>query len=153
MSAILVVDDESAMRGLYARLLLAEGHFTLEARTADEALDVLERVNDVPVVIADLQMPGHGGDWLIERIRERFPRVAVILATANQSVPGSVTLQASVVNYIVKPISREQLIAAVENGLRWSEQSGPAPDKGGDPIEDFLDSKLNRGHGDGGKRG
>jgi len=153
MSAILVVDDESAMRGLYARLLLAEGHFPLEARTAEEALDVLGRVNDVPVVIVDLQMPGRGGDWLIQQIRERFPRVAVILATANPSVPGSVTLQPSVVNYIVKPISRDQLLAAVDNGLSWREQSASRPGGGGDPIEEFLDSKLNRGHGDGGNRG
>ena len=152
MSAILVVDDESAMRGLYARMLLAEGHFPLEARTADEALDVLARIEDVPVVIADLQMPGHGGDWLIERIRERFPHVAVILATANQSVSGNVTLQPSVVNYIVKPISRDQLLAAVNNGLTWREQSSAKQTGGNDPIEDFLDSKLNRGQGDGGNR-
>ena len=152
MSAILIVDDEAAMRALYGRMLLTEGHMPLEARTAVEALDVLTRDHDIPVVIADLHMPGHGGDWLIEQIRERFPRVAVILATANQSVPGSVTLQPSVVNYIVKPISRDQLISAVTSALQWREQSQPQAGTDGDPIEAFLDSKLNRNHGDGGRR-
>lgn len=152
MSAILVVDDESAMRDLYGRLLLAEGYLPLEARTADEALDVLSRDYDIPVVIADLQMPGHGGEWLIERIRERFPRVAVILATANESVPGSITLQPSVVSYIVKPISRDQLIAAVKNALALREQPQPAASGAADPVEAFLDSKLNRNHGNGGRR-
>ena len=154
MSAILVVDDESAMREFYRRLLVPEGHLILTAQTAEKALELLALDPEIPLVIADLQMPGHGGDWLIERIRERFPSVAVILATANQSVPGTVTLQPSVVNYIVKPISREQLIAAVNSGLAWRERS-EAPQTVGDdgPIEQFLDSKLNRNRGDGDKRG
>ena len=150
MSAILVVDDESAMRDLYGRFLLADGYLPLEARTAAEALDVLARGDDIPIVIADLQMPGEGGEWLIERIRERFPTVAVILATANPNVPGSVTLQPSVVNYIVKPISREQLSAAVKTALATRERPTPDAAGGDDPIEAFLDTKLNRNHGNGG---
>jgi DNA-binding NtrC family response regulator len=154
MPAILVVDDESAMRVLYGRLLLAEGHFPLEARTAEEALEMLSRHDNIAVVIADLQMPGHGGDWLIERIRERFPNVAVILSTANQSVPGSVTLQPSVVNYIVKPVSAKRLIEAVNNGLSgWDQAQAPPSTSAADPIEEFLDSKLNRVHGIDRKRG
>ena len=147
MSAILVVDDESAMRDLYGRFLLADGYLPLEARTAIEALDVLEREEDIPVVIADLQMPGHGGEWLIEQSRKRFPNVVVILATANQSVPGSVTLQPSVVKYIVKPISREQLSAAVKSALSARDHSTSRDAGGDDPIEAFLDTKLNRNRG------
>ena len=152
MSAILVVDDESAMRALYGRMLLAEGYLPLEATTADEALEILARHQDIPVVIADLQMPGHGGEWLIDRIREQFPHVAVILATANQSVPGTVTLQPSVANYIVKPVSGAQLLAALKNALRWREQSKTQASDESDPIEAFLDTKLNRNHGNGGRR-
>ena len=150
MSAILVVDDESAMRELYGRFLLADGYLPLEARTAAEALDVLARGDDIPVVIADLRMPGDGGEWLIERIRERFPSVAVILATANANVPGSVTLQPSVVNYIVKPMSREHLSSAVKAALATRERSRPDASGDHDPIEAFLDTKLNRNHGNGG---
>ena len=152
MSTILVVDDESAMRTLYARALLVSGYLTVEARTAEEALDFLALSPDTPVVVADLDMPGHGGAWLVDQMRGRFQNVAVILATANETVPGTLSLQPSVVSYLVKPISPDRLRAAVSVALAWHErQSASArPVAGGkDPIEGWLDQKLTRGHGDG----
>jgi len=151
MSSILVVDDESAMRSLYARALIADGHLAIEARTAEEALDFLTPSPDITVVIADLDMPGNGGAWLVEQMRGRFPNVAVILATASDTVPGTLSLQPAVVSYLVKPISAERLRAAVSEALAWRSQhagpstSGPAS---ADPFESWLDRKLTRGHGD-----
>lgn len=151
MSSILVVDDESAMRSLYARALVADGHLTIEARTAEEALDRLTAAPDIGVVVADLDMPGHGGAWLVEQLSRRFPRVAVILATANASVSGALSLQSAVVRYLVKPVSADQLRTAVTDALAWhlgqSTQAAVAV-PGADPIESWLDRKLTRGHGD-----
>jgi FixJ family two-component response regulator len=95
-------------------------------------------------------MPGHGGAWLVDQLCQRFPDVAVILATADAQVPGAVSLQRSVVNYIVKPVSRERLLAAVTKALAWRErQAGAQPGRAGDgdSIEAFLDKKLTRGDG------
>lgn len=153
MSSILVVDDEAAMRELYRRLLFAEGYLTLDARTAEEGLDLLALTPDIFVVVADLSMPGHGGEWLVDQLRQRFPNVAVILATANENVPGTLTLQPAVVQYIVKPIKPERLLRAVATALAWHEKrTNPPQGQSGkdDSIEAFLDRKLNRGGGDGG---
>jgi CheY-like chemotaxis protein len=154
MSTILVVDDESAMRELYARALVASGYLTVESRTAEEALDYLSLSPDIDVVIADLDMPGHGGAWLVDQIRGQFPNVAVILATANEAVSGTLSLQAAVVSYLVKPISPDRLRAAVSEGLAWHERrvSQPAGAAVADPIESWLDKKLTRGNGDDDKR-
>ena len=154
MSSILVVDDEAAMRELFNRLLLPQGCHIFEARTAEEALDLLAGTSDIHVVVADLQMPGRGGEWLVEEIRRRFPTVAIVLATAHDTVPGTLSLLPAVVGYLVKPIVREQLVAAVERGLAWHEgqaMQGGSPPGGADPIESFLDMKLTRGRGDGTK--
>jgi two-component system, OmpR family, KDP operon response regulator KdpE len=153
MSSILVVDDEGAMRELYRRLLTAAGYLALDARTAEEGLDLLTLTPDIFAVVADLNMPGQGGEWLVDQLRQRFPNVAVILATANENVPGTLSLQASVVQYIVKPITREQLLAAVAAAHAWHEQrvkAPPGPAGKDDSIESFLDRKLTRGGGDGG---
>ena len=150
MSSILVVDDESAMRTLYSRALQADGHLAIEARTAEEALDFLTLTPEIRVVVADLDMPGHGGAWLVDQMRGRFPGVAVILATANDMVPGSVSLQPAVVSYLVKPISGDRLRAAVSDALSWHDRQShlgsAAP--AGDPFDAWLNRKLTRGHGD-----
>lgn len=152
MSTILVVDDESAMRALYARALITSGYLTIDARTAEEALDRLAAGPDIHVVVADLEMPGFGGAWLVEQMRRRFPNVAVILATANESVPGTLSLQTAVVSYLVKPISGDRLREAVSEALAWHDRQSSSPSAattGSDPIEAWLDKKLTRPHGDG----
>ena len=87
MSSVLLVDDELGMRELLKRWLLAKGHHLLEARTAEEALDVLAKLPHVAVVVADMQMPGRGGAWLVGELQNQFPDVAVILATADSERP------------------------------------------------------------------
>jgi len=156
MPSVLLVDDETGMRELLNRWLLADGHHALEARTAEEALDLLGTVPDIAVVVADMQMPGHGGAWLVGEMQKRFPNVAVILATADQSVPGTVSLQPAVNGYIVKPVTSRTLLSHVASGLAWNAARRVAPKDAGqssDPFNAWLDQKLNKGHGDGGDRG
>lgn len=152
MAAILVVDDEFAVRDLYARVLLPGGWLTTGVRTAEEALDFLGIIPDIHVVVADLGMPGKGGAWLVEQMRDRYPHVAVILATANESVSGTLSLQPSVVRYLVKPFSADQLREAVTAAESW--QQGRSTSRhstaNSDPIEKWLDKKLTRGPGEGG---
>lgn len=153
MSTILVVDDESAVRELYARALVAGGWLTTGVRTAEEALDFLALMPDIPVVIADLEMPGKGGAWLVEQMRDRYPGVAVILATANESVPGTLSLQAAVVRYLVKPFSADQLREAVSAALSWQRRQSTSTGNaaaGSDPIEQWLDKKLTHNSGESG---
>jgi two-component system response regulator FlrC len=145
-----VVDDEAPMREFYCRALAAGGYRPLDVRTAEEALDHLTMAPDIQVVIADLNMPGHGGAWLIEQMRQRFPNVAVILATADERVSGSVSLQPSVVSYLVKPISPERLLNAVNLAIDGGHAPAPSAPAAAaaDPIDTWLDRKLTHRHGD-----
>jgi len=150
MSSILVVDDEAGMREFYSRALAAGGYRPLDVRTAEEALDYLSLTPDIELAVVDLNMPGHGGAWLIEQMRQRFPNVAVILATADERVSGTVSLQPSVVSYLVKPISAERLLIAVSDAIAARDQVPPVPAQEGaaDPIDAWLDRKLTHRHGD-----
>ena len=144
MSSILVVDDEAAMREFYRRALTAGGYLPLDVRTAEEALDYLTMTPDIQLVVVDLNMPGHGGAWLIEQMRQRFPKVAIILATADERVSGTLSLQRSVVSYLVKPIGAERLLQAVNDAIAAIEQSpaSSAETAAADPIDAWLDRKL-----------
>lgn len=151
MSSILVVDDEAAMREFYRRALAAGEHFSIGARTAEEALDFLALTPDIQLVVVDLNMPGHGGQWLIEQMRQRFPDVAVILATADENVAGTLSLQPTIVSYLVKPIAAARLLSAVGQALGSPAPpalSSTVPDAAADPYEAWLNRKLTHRHGD-----
>jgi DNA-binding NtrC family response regulator len=116
--AVLVVDDEQGLRALLKRWLAVEPYVALEAQNAEEALDVLAQSPEIKLVIADLQMPGNGGAWLVDQMRRRFPTTAVVLATADDQVPGMLSLQPNVVGCLVKPLNRVEVIRLVAEGVR-----------------------------------
>ena len=148
-ASVLIVDDEPGMRELVKRWLTGHEYVALEAQTAEEALDVAAGNPDIKVAVVDLQMPGRGGAWLIDQLRHSYPAISVILATANDSVPGTLSLQPSVVGYVVKPLTSAKVLPLLTDGLRRSNEYVEAAGKrqATDPIESFLDRKLTRRNG------
>jgi putative nucleotidyltransferase with HDIG domain len=72
------------------------------------------------VALCDIRMPGHDGLWLAERIRQRYPETAVIMATGVQDVaPAVESLRQGVIDYLTKPFGRDRLREAVLRGLEW----------------------------------
>jgi response regulator RpfG family c-di-GMP phosphodiesterase len=123
---VLIVDDESGVRGLMARWLEAGGYRVTTAGSAEEAIGRLEET--VPAVaLCDIRMPGHDGLWLAERIRQEYPETAVIMATGVQDVaPAVKTLRQGVIDYLTKPLSRDRVREAVTRGLEWHEAAWDA---------------------------
>jgi CheY-like chemotaxis protein len=148
-TSVLVVDDEPGLRELLRRWLAGPNEVVLEAQSAEAAMAVLTQTPDVEVALVDLQMPGQGGAWLVNEMRAAFPTVAIVLATADASVPGTISLQPSVIGYLVKPLDRQQVVRLVAEGHAWHARTkAPSAASATDPVETFLDRKLtgNRGH-------
>jgi len=77
----LVVEDHPEV-AIVAQDYLAEcGYEVVAARSAELALDILGRRSDVDLVVSDIVMPGMSGLELGRLIRQRYPDLAVILAT------------------------------------------------------------------------
>ena len=116
--SVLLVDDESSMRDLLRRWLEPMQYDVFEADGSIAGLAVL-REQSIGVVLCDYSMPGNRGDWLIGEIAKLFPAVAVVLATAEDSLPPRISLQRNVVGYLVKPFNKSLLLSAVEDALLW----------------------------------
>jgi len=108
MHTILVVDDDDRVRHLLGRLLIQLGHHVLEAASASDALDVLDR-EAVDLALVDVLMPGRDGVWLTEQILARHPGVPVALVTGLLEMDPTVTLRPGVVGYLVKPFTRHDI--------------------------------------------
>ena len=113
LSYVLVVDDEAQVREFLMRWLEGWGYAVKQAGSASEALEVM-LAEPASIILCDIKMPGHDGLWLAERVGTRWPRTAVIMATAVndiQTVLSSRKLGA--VDYVTKPFGRELLLQAL----------------------------------------
>lgn len=145
MTSVLIVDDESGIRQILRRWLGAEGYVVREMADADTALTEMTRL-PADIVLCDIEMPGQNGVWLAAELRKRYPHTAVVLATAINSVPPSISLRAGMVEYLVKPFSRGLVIDAVRRAADWHHAAlaaKPKPSDGTDPVATWLAEPAN----------
>lgn len=119
MDRVLVVDDETGIRGLLTQWVEGMGCVAVEAATAEQAVQSLgERT--CGIAVCDVNLPGHDGLWLARHIRQHHPDTAVVLATAVQDIESAVGgLRAGIVDYLLKPFGRERFREAVERAQGW----------------------------------
>ena len=121
MHTILVVEDEPSIRELWARTLTDAGYRVLRAANAADAAGLLTDTQTA-VAICDVHLPGGSCLQLADLIRKQFPTTAIVLAIADGAPPPPETLRASIVTYLLKPVARHELLAAVEAGIAWAER-------------------------------
>ena len=115
---ILVVDDEEAIREIVCAILAAAGYTWKQASSGMEALALLNSGEVFELMLSDLMMADLDGIGLLERTKEKFPDMPVVMVTAVHDI--SVALAAirnGAYDYLLKPFEREQLLNAVGRAL------------------------------------
>jgi putative nucleotidyltransferase with HDIG domain len=115
---ILVVDDEEAIREIVCAILIAAGFSCKQAASGMEALAILNSGDVFELMLSDLMMADLDGIGLLERTKEKFPDMPVVMVTAVHDI--SVALAAirnGAYDYLLKPFEREQLLNAVKRAL------------------------------------
>jgi len=119
MATILVVDDEAHMRRLVSYILESAGHRVLAAPEGQTALAYLDDESQtIDLVFADIAMPGMDGFELLGTIRshDRWRHLPVVVLTAQgQDRDLNRALSTGADDFITKPFSSGQLLAAVRN--------------------------------------
>jgi cyclic di-GMP phosphodiesterase len=114
----LIVDDEPSVRRSLVRMLQAQGFTCFEAGSGREALGVLDRIGEPPLVISDMRMPELDGIGLLEAVRERYPDTSVIMLTGMSETTTAVDcLHKGAADFLLKPISVSELQARVSRVL------------------------------------
>jgi DNA-binding NtrC family response regulator len=136
MNRVLVVDDDAGMRTALEARFLRRGWQVETAANAAEALERFRR-GFHPLIVTDIRMPGRrlgqspgqtqrdreqeqeeDGLYVMRAARALAPHTAVILLTAFASVPDAVAaMKGGACDYLVKPVSFEQLEQAAERIL------------------------------------
>jgi len=129
---ILVVDDEEEVRKVLRLHLTKEGYEVVEAADGQQAMQKI-REGDNPfilgAIISDIRMPKISGVDAIDFFRKEFPSTPVIVLTGFPDLQLAVDLmKKGVVDYIVKPVPKEQLLASVKKAIE-SRNIGPGTKK------------------------
>ena len=110
---ILVVDDELVVRDSLKEWLAEEGFAVDMAASGSEALDQLTR-QTYQLVLLDIKMPGMDGVEVLQKAKERFEDINVIMMTAYATVETAVdAMKIGALDYLVKPFDPETLIPKV----------------------------------------
>src|SRR5947208_5844488 len=83
-----------------------------------EALALLDSGEEFELMLSDLMMANLDGIGLLEKTKERFPDMPVVMVTAVQDISVALAaLRNGAYDYLLKPFEREQLLATVRRAL------------------------------------
>jgi CheY-like chemotaxis protein len=109
---VLLVEDEPNVRRVVRQQLVDLGYPVIEAENADQALDMVQQIPDIVIVVSDILMPGQlNGRQLAERIRQTHPRMRIVLMsgyTDEDEKPANACLPV-----LAKPFVRQDLARAL----------------------------------------
>lgn len=111
---ILLVEDEPAVRQLFAQALIRAGYRVYEARNGQEAVKVFDQHGEkIDLLLTDLRMPYMGGVELAAQLRARRKTLKLICVSGYPG--GTGTEQES--DFLAKPFSRDDLLTKVREVL------------------------------------
>ncbi len=119
MERILFVDDEEALTDLATKLLQKLGYQVTGVTSSTEAWDLFRsQPNDFDIVVTDYTMSEMTGLDLAARILRVRPDIPIILCTGfSDKVSAPVAYEAGIQEFLMKPVTRQDLAAAIRRAL------------------------------------
>lgn len=117
---LLIADDEYWTREKIRTMIAWEEYridFMPPAQDGEEVMQMLE--SDRPdILITDINMPFLNGVELVKRVKEQYPEIVIlVLSGYDDFAYVKDTLVAGAINYLLKPVSKIDLIRAVSKAL------------------------------------
>lgn len=114
---ILIVDDEESIRSSLGGILEDEGYRLLFATNGVEALDVTKKESP-DLVLLDIWMPQMDGLETLQRLKEFYPSLTVVMMSGHGTVETAVrSTKLGAYDFIEKPLSLEKVVLTVKNAL------------------------------------
>ena len=117
MAKILIIDDETQLRGLLSRIIGLEGYEVIQAENCTTGLRQLECTHP-EVVLCDVKLPDGNGVEMVTRIKQAEPDCEVILLTAYGNIPDGVqAIKNGAFDYITKGDDNNKIIPLLSRAV------------------------------------
>jgi len=113
---VLIVDDETNIRGFIVINLRRAGYEPIEACNGEEAFEKLGKNPEIRLVLLDINLPDKDGFEICRKIRASDPNIGIIMLTARTLEMDKVNaLMTGADDYITKPFSPAELTARIDS--------------------------------------
>lgn len=126
---ILIVEDESSIRGFLKVSLQCNDYIVFEAESGEEGIRKA-KLEKPDIIILDIMLPGIDGLEVCATLRKTFPELGIIMLTARtQDLDKIKGLEFGADDYVTKPFNPDELILRIKALLRrMSENTVPKTD-------------------------
>lgn len=117
MSKILIIDDETQIRSLLARMMELEGYEVCQAGDCKSALRQLE-LQSPDIALCDVFLPDGNGVDLVVALKKAAPNLEIILLTAHGNIPDGVqAIKNGAFDYITKGDDNNKIIPLISRAV------------------------------------
>ena len=119
-----IVDDDASFRAAVERRLKRAGYAVATYTSAQQLLDHLPDETERGCILLDVRIPDLSGPELQLRLGKLGSTVPIVFITGYADIPTTVqTIKAGAEDFLTKPVSSKQLIAAIEQAIARHEAS------------------------------
>src|SRR6266699_1228903 len=133
MRPVWIIDDDRSIRWVFEKALTREGIPFRTFSGATEAMEALAAAGAPQVLVSDVRMPGTSGLEFLQKLKQRFPDLPVIIMTAYSDLESAVAaFQGGAFEYLPKPFDVDHAVELVRRALEESRrqvEAAPADDE------------------------
>ena len=127
LKEVWIVDDDRSIRWVLEKALAREGIPFKTFATAYEVLQALT-VSQPQVLVSDIRMPGESGLVLLNKVKERYPHIPIIIMTAYSDLDSAVAaFQGGAFEYLPKPFDIDHALALIRRATNETPVTAQAP--------------------------
>ena len=135
MKPVWIVDDDRSIRWVLEKALAREDIAFRSFVSAYEVLQALAATQP-SVLVSDIRMPGDSGLALLDKVKERYPQLPVIIMTAYSDLDSAVSaFQGGAFEYLPKPFDVDHAVALIRRAMVQAPVAPPAAAATGEPAE------------------
>lgn len=118
MPNALIIDDDHDICFLLNKFLTKHGFTVHEALTSKRAIEIIQQVDALDIVLCDYKLDGTDGKAMLLKIKEQHPGLPVIIITGYNDLKTAVeVMKMGAYDYMLKPLFPEEILSTIRGAM------------------------------------